>query len=80
MRGKSAAEAEAALRLAHRFLKFEIVERLPVENPVTRSIAANRNVALTFGSRRNIFRGQLGALAKEKLLHLLFHDFLRLRV
>jgi biotin carboxylase len=34
-RGKTPAEAEAALRLAHTLLKFEIVERLPVEHPVT---------------------------------------------
>jgi biotin carboxylase len=34
-RGKSPAEVEAALRLAHSHLKFEIVERLPVEHPVT---------------------------------------------
>ncbi len=34
-RGKSPAEIEAALRLAHSLLKFEIVERLPVEHPVT---------------------------------------------
>jgi phosphoribosylaminoimidazole carboxylase (NCAIR synthetase) len=34
-RGKSPAEVEAALRLAHSLLKFEIVERLPVEHPVT---------------------------------------------
>jgi biotin carboxylase len=34
-RGKSPAEVEAALRLAHSRLKFEIVERLPVEHPGT---------------------------------------------
>jgi biotin carboxylase len=34
-RGESPAEAEAALRLAHSHLKFEIAERLPVEHPVT---------------------------------------------
>ena len=34
-RGNSPAEAEAALRQAHGHLKFEIVERLPVEHPVT---------------------------------------------
>ena len=34
-RGKSPEEVEAALRLAHSHLKFEIVERLPVEHPVT---------------------------------------------
>ena len=33
--GKSPAEVEAALRLAHSQLKFEIVERLPVGHPVT---------------------------------------------
>jgi hypothetical protein len=33
--GKSPAEVEAALRLAHSLLKFQIVERLPVEHPVT---------------------------------------------
>jgi biotin carboxylase len=33
-RGKLPAEVEAALRLAHSLLKFEIVERLPVEHPV----------------------------------------------
>jgi biotin carboxylase len=32
---KTPAEVEAALRLAHRLLKFEIVERLPVQHPVT---------------------------------------------
>jgi biotin carboxylase len=37
-RGKSPDEAEAALRLAHNSLKFEIAERLPVEHPVTREI------------------------------------------
>jgi hypothetical protein len=37
-RGKSPEEAEAALRLAHGLLKFEIAERLPVEHPVTREI------------------------------------------
>jgi biotin carboxylase len=34
-RGKSPDEVERALRLAHSNLKFEIVERLPVEHPVT---------------------------------------------
>jgi L-amino acid ligase C-terminal domain 2 len=34
-RAESPAEAEAALRLAHSVLNFEIVERLPVEHPVT---------------------------------------------
>jgi biotin carboxylase len=34
-RSGSPAEAETALRLAHSLLKFEIVERLPVEHPVT---------------------------------------------
>jgi biotin carboxylase len=34
-RGKSPADVEAALRLAHGLLKFEIVERLPVGHPVT---------------------------------------------
>jgi L-amino acid ligase C-terminal domain 2 len=33
-RGKSPDEAEAALRLAHNHLKFEIIERLPVEHPL----------------------------------------------
>jgi biotin carboxylase len=35
VRGETPAEAEAALRLAHSQMKFEIVERLPVEHPVT---------------------------------------------
>jgi biotin carboxylase len=34
-RGKSPEEVEAALRLAHNHLKFELIERLPVEHPVT---------------------------------------------
>jgi biotin carboxylase len=34
-RGKAPDEVESALRLAHGHLKFEIVERLPVEHPVT---------------------------------------------
>ncbi len=37
-RGSSTAEAEAALRLAHSHLKFEIVPRLPVEHPLTRKL------------------------------------------
>jgi phosphoribosylaminoimidazole carboxylase (NCAIR synthetase) len=37
-RGKSPAEVEAALRQAHGQLKFEIVERLPVANPVTGAV------------------------------------------
>ena len=37
-RGKSPAEVEAALRLAHSQLKFEIVERLPVQHPVTGAV------------------------------------------
>ena len=40
-RGKSPDEVEAALRLAHSNLKFEIVERLPVEHPVTGTIAGS---------------------------------------
>ncbi len=32
---KSPAEVETALRLAHSQLKFEIVERLPVQHPAT---------------------------------------------
>ena len=36
--GKSPAEVEAALRLAHSQLKFEIVERLPVQHPVTGTV------------------------------------------
>jgi biotin carboxylase len=37
-RAGTPAQAEAALRLAHSLLKFEIVERLPVEHPVTGTI------------------------------------------
>jgi biotin carboxylase len=37
-RGKTPGEAEAALRLAHSLLKFEIAGRLPVEHPVTGTI------------------------------------------
>jgi biotin carboxylase len=37
-RGNSPAEVEAALRIAHSVLKFEITERLPVEHPVTGSL------------------------------------------
>lgn len=37
-RGKSPEEVEAALRQAHSQLKFEIVERLPVANPVTGAV------------------------------------------
>ena len=33
-RGKSPAEVEAALRIAHSRLKFDLAERLPVEHPV----------------------------------------------
>ncbi len=36
--GKSPDEAETALRLAHSQLKFEIVERLPVQHPVTGAV------------------------------------------
>jgi predicted ATP-grasp superfamily ATP-dependent carboligase len=36
--GKLPAEVEAALRLAHSQLKFEIVERLPVQHPVTGTV------------------------------------------
>jgi hypothetical protein len=35
---KSPAEVEAALRLAHSHLKFEITERLPVQHPVTGTV------------------------------------------
>jgi biotin carboxylase len=37
-RGKSPEEVEAALRQAHGQLKFEMVERLPVANPVTGAV------------------------------------------
>jgi biotin carboxylase len=37
-RGKTPAEVEAALRLAYSQLKFEIVERLPVQHPVTGTV------------------------------------------
>ncbi len=37
-RGKKPEEVEAALRLAHSMLKFEITERLPVEHPVTGTV------------------------------------------
>src|SRR5712671_7674540 len=37
-RGKAPDEVESALRLAHSHLKFEIVERLPVEHPVTGAV------------------------------------------
>jgi biotin carboxylase len=37
-RGSSPAETESALRLAHSHLRFEIVQRLPVEHPVTRRL------------------------------------------
>ena len=37
-RGKSPEEVEAALRQAHSQLKFEILERLPVANPVTGAV------------------------------------------
>jgi len=37
-RGSAAAEVESALRLAHSHLRFEIVQRLPVEHPVTRRL------------------------------------------
>jgi biotin carboxylase len=36
-RGKTPAEVEGALRLAHSRMKFEIAERLPVEHPATRA-------------------------------------------
>jgi len=36
--GKSPAEVEAALRQAHTQLKFEIIERLPVQHPVTGTV------------------------------------------
>ena len=36
--GKSPAEVETALRLAHGQLKFEITERLPVQHPVTGTV------------------------------------------
>jgi biotin carboxylase len=36
--GKSPEEAEAALRLAHSQLKFEIIEQLPVQHPVTGTV------------------------------------------
>jgi biotin carboxylase len=39
-RGKTPAEVETSLRLAHGILKFEIVERLPVEHPVTGALPA----------------------------------------
>jgi len=39
-RGNLPAEVEAALRLAHSILKFEIAERLPVEHPVTGALPA----------------------------------------
>jgi hypothetical protein len=37
-RGEAPAEVEAALRLAHSHMRFEIVARLPVEHPVTRRL------------------------------------------
>jgi biotin carboxylase len=37
-RGKSPEEVESALRQAHRQLKFEIAERLPVQHPVTGTV------------------------------------------
>jgi biotin carboxylase len=37
-RGKTPAEVEAALRVAHSRLKFELAERLPVEHPVTGTV------------------------------------------
>jgi biotin carboxylase len=37
-RGSSPAEVESSLRLAHSHLGFEIVQRLPVEHPVTRRL------------------------------------------
>jgi hypothetical protein len=37
-RGSSPAEVESSLRLAHSHLRFEIVQRLPVEHPVTRRL------------------------------------------
>jgi biotin carboxylase len=39
-RGKSPADVEAALRLAHSQLKFEIIERLPVQHPVTGTVSS----------------------------------------
>ena len=39
-RGNSPREVEAALRLAHTQLKFEIAERLPVQHPVTGTVPA----------------------------------------
>jgi hypothetical protein len=38
--GKSPADVEDALRLAHSQLKFEIVERLPVQHPVTGAVSS----------------------------------------
>jgi biotin carboxylase len=37
-RSSSPAEVESALRVAHSHLRFEIVQRLPVEHPVTRRL------------------------------------------
>jgi biotin carboxylase len=44
-RGEAPAEAEAALRLAHSHLRFEIVQRLPVEHPVTRKLPDARTAS-----------------------------------
>jgi biotin carboxylase len=38
--GKSPADVESALRLAHSQLKFEIIERLPVQHPVTGTVSS----------------------------------------
>jgi hypothetical protein len=41
-RAKTPAEVEAALRLAHGHLKFELVERLPVGHPVTGAVPSSQ--------------------------------------
>ena len=78
-RGKSPAEVEAALRPAHGNLKFEISDGCRWSIP-RRELCRPRALSVNPWPSAERSPGQLRAFAEEELLHLFFHDLLRLRI
>ena len=77
-RGNGPEEVEQAIRRAHEKLVFTLTPRLPVEHPATRRVTSGGELAFRF--RRDVSFGQFRSFAEEKLLHLFFHDFLRIGI
>jgi hypothetical protein len=81
-RQKSRQDAGGTEWQLRRWLLLGLFEALPlasVEHPA-RQTREVRPARLAFASLGDVAFGEFGAFAEEKLLHLLFHDFLRIGI